>query len=642
MLEPRQFTIRKEGTQYCLFAKVDGKKLGCHATRGDAEAQERAIKASDASHFCRACEVLIFSDRDAAEHEAKSHELAVLAFEHEDDEGGPSRTFLNALRDRIKGMFEKKGAITNGDFEEAIKLARSSAGGKHSSRKKKRADEGKDFSGIDGGDPRPQLAKADSVVKYREEGGTFESSCGKCRFFWLDSCRLVEGTIEVEAVCKLYRPKLEFGFGEFYHLTASELVDGAPARGEWAFYSPLELAEVEDGQWIAYLPAPDEYESPRYGKIVITAERNRRFVENFRSAVYQEKLPIDAEHETKLSGAMAWVVDMRQNSDGSVDAKVDWTDRGRSLMEGDQFKYFSPEFFDEWRDPASGEVYSDVAIGGALTTRPFFKEKSLRPLVASEGGIDALLDEDERAHFRGSKEARMTKKKEEKKGIFTRLAESLTASEGEAAVSEDELREELRTELAAPVKKDDAKAKVDADAKAKAKGSEGDLENIEGIPKAAAERITATELENKKLREDLVAQGAKTKSLEDSARSTRLTDMVAGKTKESTHRWFGEVGDNVKMLTELAAAVGEDSDVFKSVVKSHNAQAAQIAFAETVQLKERGYQGVSDVSDSPEMKVAAEARKIMTETPERYKTIEQARTAVWDAHPEWKAAAHTR
>jgi len=318
-------------------------------------------------------------------------------------------------------------------------------------------------------------------------------------------------------------------------------------------------------------------------------------------------------------------------------------------MEGDQFKFFSPEFFDEWKDPASGEVYSDVAIGGALTTRPFFKEKSLRPLVASEGGIDALLDEDERAHFRGSKEARMTKKKEEKKGIFARLAESLTASEGEA-VSEDELREELRTEFAAQVKKDDAKAnddadakdKSDAEAKAKAKGSEGDLDDIEGIPKAAAERITATEMENKKLREELSLQGAKTKSLEDSARSTRLTDMVAGKTKESTHRWFGEVGDNVKMLTELAAAVGEDSEVFKAVVKSHKAQAAQIAFAETVQLKERGYQGVSDVSDSPEMKVAAEARKIMTETPERYKTIEQARTAVWDAHPEWKAAAHTR
>ena len=88
--------------------------------------------------------------------------------------------------------------------------------------------------------------------------------------------------------------------------------------------------------------------------------------------------------------------------------------------------------------------------------------------------------------------------------------------------------------------------------------------------------------------------------------------------------------------------MGENSDVFKAVVKSQKAQAAQIAFAETVQLKERGYQGPSDVSDSPEQKVAAEARKIMTETPDRYKTIEMARTAVWDAHPDWKRAAHTR
>ena len=38
--------IRQQDGQFCLIAK-DGKKLGCHDTRGEAEAQERAIKASE-------------------------------------------------------------------------------------------------------------------------------------------------------------------------------------------------------------------------------------------------------------------------------------------------------------------------------------------------------------------------------------------------------------------------------------------------------------------------------------------------------------------------------------------------------------------------------------------------------------------
>ena len=52
------------------------------------------------------------------------------------------------------------------------------------------------------------------------------------------------------------------------------------------------------------------------------------FVENFAAKVYQEKLPIDLEHQYKLSGAAGWITDLVQNEDGSVDAFVEWTDMG--------------------------------------------------------------------------------------------------------------------------------------------------------------------------------------------------------------------------------------------------------------------------------------------------------------------------
>lgn len=163
---------------------------------------------------------------------------------------------------------------------------------------------------------------------------------------------------------------------------ASGAADAGTYR-EW-FRTPRHFADAPE--WIPYLPRPGVYQHPSYGEITITAERNARFVENFNQKVYQDKLPLDAEHQTKLSGATGWIIQLRQNTDKSVDAKVDWTDRGRALIAADRYRYMSPEWYDLWVDPATGQQYQDVAIGGALTTRPFFKSPALRPLVATERG----------------------------------------------------------------------------------------------------------------------------------------------------------------------------------------------------------------------------------------------------------------
>ena len=145
--------------------------------------------------------------------------------------------------------------------------------------------------------------------------------------------------------------------------------------------------------WIPYLPKPVKATHAEYGNVEFSAERNARLVDNFKKGVYQTWIPLDAEHQTKMSGAMGWITDMRNNADSSVDALVKWTDRGERMLKGGRYRYISPEFYPQWTDPVTDEVHNDIATGGCLTVRPFFKESHLRPLVATEDGFFAI-DED--------------------------------------------------------------------------------------------------------------------------------------------------------------------------------------------------------------------------------------------------------
>ena len=158
---------------------------------------------------------------------------------------------------------------------------------------------------------------------------------------------------------------------------------------------------LEPPAWIPLLPRAGSYQHPEWGTVALSAQRNANFIKNFQSGLYQSRLPIDLEHQTKVSGAAGWITAMRQANDGSVDAQVEWTDRGKQMLTADRFAYISPEFYDSWTRPETGETYSDVLIGAALTTRPFFKETCLRSLLASESGLFAFAErqEDGRKQF---------------------------------------------------------------------------------------------------------------------------------------------------------------------------------------------------------------------------------------------------
>lgn len=140
---------------------------------------------------------------------------------------------------------------------------------------------------------------------------------------------------------------------------------------------------------VPLLPKPGTYQHGQYGDVALTRDRIANFVANINSSVYQRHIPIDAEHQSKLSGAIGYIDRAVVNADGSADALVNWEARGRSLIEGGGFRYVSPEWLDTWTDPATRTTHSDVVVGLAVTTRPFFKDNSLRPMVASEAGAAA-------------------------------------------------------------------------------------------------------------------------------------------------------------------------------------------------------------------------------------------------------------
>lgn len=175
----------------------------------------------------------------------------------------------------------------------------------------------------------------------------------------------------------------QIGYGQTY-----STVVGEGQRGPRLFYELAEFAEPP--AWVPVLPVPGSYKHPKYGEIALTKQRNGRFVDGFNAGVYQAQVPIDAEHETKVSGALGWIKRLRVNPDGSVDGQAEWTDRGEQMVEEDRFKYVSPEWYDEWTDPATGTTHHDVLIGLALTTRPFFKEDVLRPLAAGESTQEGM------------------------------------------------------------------------------------------------------------------------------------------------------------------------------------------------------------------------------------------------------------
>lgn len=151
---------------------------------------------------------------------------------------------------------------------------------------------------------------------------------------------------------------------------------------QYGYFVDLAGKSFSDSEptWIQALPL-GTYEHPEYGKIEVTPEKIQQFAANVAANVRGQDLDIDYDHKAAEKVAAGWVKAADARSDG-LWLQIDWTQRARKHLGDKEYRYFSPEFIDEWKHPATGVVHKNVLFGGALTNRPFLK--GILPINLSE------------------------------------------------------------------------------------------------------------------------------------------------------------------------------------------------------------------------------------------------------------------
>lgn len=164
---------------------------------------------------------------------------------------------------------------------------------------------------------------------------------------------------------------------------------------------PSAVLEGDGPVWVEAMPART-YQTPFYGEVPITVDKLANFVNNFKSNVRGQEIPVDFEHgldRAKGDKAAGWFKDVKVDvsSDDpkqfSLWALVDFTNEAKDEIKDKQWKYVSLDWEDEWQDN-DGKKFSDVIAALGLTNRPIAK-KTL-PINFSEKMWKELDDEDKK------------------------------------------------------------------------------------------------------------------------------------------------------------------------------------------------------------------------------------------------------
>ena len=146
--------------------------------------------------------------------------------------------------------------------------------------------------------------------------------------------------------------------------------------------STYQFDEETPSQWIQAFPL-GSWNHPLHGEIDITPNKISRMASHIRDGIRGQDLDIDYDHKAdpaKGSKAAGWIQDAEVREDGLY-VSVRWTPSAKEAIKNGEYRYFSPEYTDEWSDPRGGK-YQDVLFGGALTNRPFLK--GIMPINMSE------------------------------------------------------------------------------------------------------------------------------------------------------------------------------------------------------------------------------------------------------------------
>lgn len=158
---------------------------------------------------------------------------------------------------------------------------------------------------------------------------------------------------------------------------------------------PFEFDDSAQGGVVAipdviHLIPIGEWQHDLYGPIMITAGDIREFIQNFNAEV-RKGVFITAGHEGFAElPAVGWITKLDQRDTG-LWGTVEWNELGKETLSDKQYKFFSPEFYRDYEDPQTHQIYRNVLTGGALTKQPYFKE--LEAVVFSEPKLRKQFNE---------------------------------------------------------------------------------------------------------------------------------------------------------------------------------------------------------------------------------------------------------
>lgn len=110
-----------------------------------------------------------------------------------------------------------------------------------------------------------------------------------------------------------------------------------------------------------------------YGDFEITPDVLLSMKKNFDEKVRGVDIAIDYAHDNDNIAA-AWLTGLELSEDGQeLWALPAWTPKGKRVIEDKEFRYLSPEFNLDYKDPESGKKFGPTLLGAGLTNRPYIK-----------------------------------------------------------------------------------------------------------------------------------------------------------------------------------------------------------------------------------------------------------------------------
>jgi len=150
------------------------------------------------------------------------------------------------------------------------------------------------------------------------------------------------------------------------------------------FWVDLDGIQFDEGSNLLTLQGMPigKYNHPVFGEIDLSPERIRRFADNVNNRVRGTDLDIDYDHKEYGGKAAGWIQSAEDRGQDGLWLNIELTPPAAQAIKNKEYRYFSPEFIDEWEHPKTGQKFQDVLFGGALTNRPFLKD--IAPINMSE------------------------------------------------------------------------------------------------------------------------------------------------------------------------------------------------------------------------------------------------------------------